>query len=78
MAKRVKKEELKVASRVFQGRNPELKVALERNAILLAELAKIKEPVKSRRKQNKKQVELKVEQFISKTKPKDQLTERLQ
>ena len=71
----------RVASRVARGHDPaneELKLALERNAILLAELAKVKEPVKSRRKQNKKQVELKVEQFISKTKPKDQLTERLQ
>ena len=71
----------RVASRVARGHDPAneaLKLALERNAILLAELAKIKEPVKSRRKQNKKQVELKVEQFISKTKPKDQLTERLQ
>ena len=63
---------------VKRVKNEELKLALERNAILLAELAKVKEPVKSRRKQNKKQVELKVEQFISKTKPKDQLTERLQ
>ena len=63
---------------VKRVKNEALKLALERNAILLAELAKIKEPVKSRRKQNKKQVELKVEQFISKTKPKDQLTERLQ
>ena len=63
---------------VKRVKNEELKLALERNAILLAELAKIKEPVKSRRKLNKKQVELKVEQFISKTKPKDQLTERLQ
>ena len=63
---------------VKRVKNEALKLALERNAILLAELAKVKEPVKSRRKQNKKQVELKVEQFISKTKPKDQLTERLQ
>ena len=63
---------------VKRVKNEELKLALERNAILLAELAKIKEPVKSRRKQNKKQVELDVNQFISKTKPKDQLTERLQ
>ena len=63
---------------VKRVKNEELKLALERNAILLAELAKVKEPVKSRRKQNKKQVDLKVEQFISKTKPKDQLTERLQ
>ena len=60
------------------NKNEALKLALEHNAILLAELAKVKEPVKSRRKLNKKQVDLKVEQFISKTKPKDQLTERLQ
>ena len=63
---------------VKRVKNEALETALKRNAILLAELAKVKEPVKSRRKQNKKQVELKVEQFISKTKPKDQLTERLQ
>ena len=71
---------------VKRVKNEELKLALERNAILLAELAKVESrvarghdpAVKSRRKQNKKQVELKVEQFISKTKPKDQLTERLQ
>ena len=79
----------RVASRVARGHvpaNEALKVALERNAILLAELAKVESrvarghdpAVKSRRKLNKKQVELKVEQFISKTKPKDQLTERLQ
>ena len=63
---------------VKRVKNEALETALKHNAILLAELAKVKEPVKSRRKQNKKQVELKVEQFISKTKPKDQLTERLQ
>ena len=71
----------RVASRVARGHvpaNEALKVALERNAILLAELAKVESrvarghdpAVKSRRKQNKKQVDLKVEQFISKSKPK--------
>ena len=79
----------RVASRVARGHvpaNEALETALKHNAILLAELAKVESrvarghdpAVKSRRKQNKKQVELKVEQFISKTKPKDQLTERLQ
>ncbi len=71
---------------VKRVKNEALKLALERNAILVAELAKVESrlargddpAVKSRRKQNKKQVDLKVEQFISKTKPKDQLTERLQ
>ena len=71
---------------VKRVKNEALETALKHNAILLAELAKVESrvarghdpAVKSRRKQNKKQVELDVNQFISKTKPKDQLTERLQ
>ena len=50
---------------------------LEKVKVLLKELAKVKEPVKTQRKANKKQTALRIEDFVSKTKPKDQVTQLL-
>ena len=46
--------------------------------VLLKELAKVKEPVKTQRRANKKQTALRIEDFVSKTKPKDQVTQLLE
>jgi len=51
---------------------------LEKVKVLLKELAKVKEPVKTQRKANKKQTALRIEDFVSKTKPKDQVTQLLE
>lgn len=55
-----------------------VKVELEKVKVLLKELAKVKEPVKTQRKANKKQTALRIEDFVSKTKPKDQVTQLLE
>ena len=52
-------------------------VELEKVKVLLKELAKVKEPVKTQRRANKKQTALRVEDFISKSKSKDQVTQLL-
>jgi len=46
--------------------------------VLLKELAKVKTPVKSQRKANKKQDVLDIRDFVSKSKPKDQVTQLLE
>lgn len=53
-------------------------VELEKVKVLLKELAKVKEPVKTQRRANKKQTALRIEDFVSKTKPKDQVTQLLE
>jgi len=45
--------------------------------VLLKELAKVKEPVKTQRRANKKQTALRIEDFVSKVKAKDQVTQLL-
>ena len=47
---------------------------LKAHEVLLKELAKVKTPVKSQRKANKKQDALDIKDFVSKSKPKDQVT----
>ena len=42
------------------------------------ELAKVKTPVKSQRRANKKQTALRIEDFVSKVKAKDQVTQLLE
>ena len=46
--------------------------------VLLKELAKVKEPVKTQRRANKKQTALRIEDFVSKVKAKDQVTQLLE
>ena len=75
---KIEPEEVKVkgpirTNRGLGGRRPP--VAHE---VLLKELAKVKTPVKSQRKANKKQTALRIEDFVSKTKPKDQVTQLLE
>ncbi len=43
--------------------------------VLLKELAKVKTPVKTQRRANKKQDALDIRDFVSKSKPKDQVTQ---
>ena len=67
------KTSAKVKAKV--GRKKKELVAHE---VLLKELAKVKEPVKTQRRANKKQTALRIEDFVSKTKPKDQVTQLLE
>ena len=54
------------------------KQALVAHEVLLKELAKVKAPVKSQRKANKKQDALDIRDFVSKVKAKDQVTQLLE
>jgi hypothetical protein len=54
------------------------KKELVAHEVLLKELLKVKEPVKSQRRANKKQTALRIEDFVSKSKPKDQVTQLLE
>ena len=54
------------------------KQALVAHEVLLKELAKVKEPVKSQRRANKKQDALDIRDFVSKVKAKDQVTQLLE
>ena len=65
-----------VTSRVARGHDPALDHALEHTKVLLKELAKVKAPVKTHRRPNKKHEAVKVEQFLHKDRPLDQLTQR--
>ena len=56
--------------------NEKLEHALEHTKVLLKELAKVKAPVKTHRRPNKKHEAVKVEQFLHKDRPLDQLTQR--
>ena len=71
---KIEPEEVKVKAKGVRKGKKEL-VAHE---VLLKELAKVKEPVKTQRKANKKQTALRIEDFVSKTKPKDQVTQLLE
>ncbi len=53
-------------------------VELEKVKVLLKELAKVKTPVKTQRRANKKQDALDIRDFVSKSKPKDQVTQLLE
>jgi hypothetical protein len=54
------------------------KKELVAHEVLLKELLKVKEPVKTQRRANKKQTALRIEDFVSKSKPKDQVTQLLE
>jgi len=69
---KIEPEEVKVKVKV--GRKKKDLVAHE---VLLKELAKVKAPVKSQRRANKKQTALRIEDFVSKVKAKDQVTQLL-
>ena len=69
---KIEPEEVKVKAKV--GRKKKDLVAHE---VLLKELAKVKAPVKSQRRANKKQDALDIKDFVSKVKAKDQVTQLL-
>ncbi len=70
---KIEPEEVKV-----KAKGERKKKALIAHEVLLKELAKVKTPVKSQRRANKKQDALDIKDFVSKTKPKDQVTQLLE
>jgi hypothetical protein len=78
MPRKVKVVKEEVQPKGGRGGTKNTPLELEKVKVLLKELAKVKEPVKTQRRANKKQDALDVKDFIHKRKPKDQLTQLLE